>query len=139
MSLTRTAFTMMLGFSSALACTPPDLPGTGAQLSASNIRSLPMGATKAEVRAILGSPLAEHAEVPTSSLPAVSYFQYRRRGPWRLFADEGRLYVHFDSTGRVVQVYAKSGDDGVYGFGLPLHLTPWEHTTEFDQTFPGNI
>jgi len=116
--------------------TPPDPPGLACRVTAPNIRSIRVGDTKASVRSLLGPPIAERAEEATQTLPAVSHYFYRRRGPLSLTLDEGRLYIHFDAAGRVVQVYAKSGDDGVYGFGLPRSLTPWEHTAELDDTFP---
>ena len=116
--------------------TPPDAPGIAGRVTVRSIRGIRMGDTKASVLSALGPPTAEHSKTASEGSTEGSYYFYRRRGPLSATLDEGRLWVHFDPRGRVAQVYAKSGDDGVYGLGSPMAPKAWEHTPAFEETFP---
>jgi hypothetical protein len=115
---------------------PPDAPGVRDRLTASRIRRIQVGDTEARVRALLGRSVWEEERTPTTEFPVTHMYFYRRRGPWSLVLNEGRLYVYFDRSNKVVQVFAESGDDGVYGLGLPPPTGSWEHTVAFAATFP---
>jgi hypothetical protein len=115
---------------------PPDNPGVARRLTASHIRRVRMGDTEARVRSLLGPPVLTKEETPRPEFPVARSYFYRRRGPWSLILDEGRVYIHFDESKKVIQVYAKSGDDGVYGLGFPPPIEPWEQTLAFVTTFP---